>query len=186
MRRIFIVFSVLWLTDANASVLQHELIEITAKFDLGKFKTLASREFDQPGTILLKSSDESYFKIRSQIVKNKTNPDLMKAFKKSIIQYSLLFQERVSPYTGMITVNTECFNKKNTQYKIKEEPGSISTYFETSATKNFVYGKCDDGGVEFYSKYYVVLCRKNGHLYDVRFFTKNKNELNQVDVKCIK
>ncbi len=186
MHRVFIIFFVIWLTDASASVLKHEFIEINAKFDLGKFKTLTAREFDQPGTMLLKSSGESYLKIRSQKVKDKTPTELMKAFKKNIIQYSLLFQERVSPYTGMITVNTECFDKKNTQYKIKQEANSLSTYFETTATKNFVYGKCDGDGGEYYSKYYIVLCKQSGRLYDVRFFTKIKNERKQIDVKCIK
>jgi hypothetical protein len=167
----------------SASVLNYEKIQLHSDLDLQKFTKVAESYFDPIDTYILKSPVDQYVKIRSEV--SKSDAELTKKFQRKIIQFSLLFQSRSSPYKGIITSNTECFDKRNVKPIISNENTSI-VMFNTKATKNFAYGKCDGEDQMYYSFYAIVLCKKTHVLYDVKFFARKKSELNGFKVECLK
>lgn len=166
----------------SASVLNHEKIQIYSDLNLQKFTRVTESYFDPSDTYILKSTEDQYIKIRSESMK--TEAELSKSFQRKIVQFSLLFQSRSSPYKGLITSNTECFDKRSVKPAISNEKSSIVT-FSTKATKNFAYGKCDGEDQMFFSIYTIVLCKKTRKLYDVKFFTRKMEELKNFKIECL-
>ena len=96
-----------------------------------------------------------------------------------------MFQSRSSPYKGIITSNTECFDKNSAKPTLLNDTSSI-VMFSTKATKNFAYGKCDGEDQMYHSVYTLVLCKKTQSLYDVKFFTRKISDLKNFKVECLK
>ena len=181
----FRLFLFLSLSSAHTSGMKHEFIEIQSTTDLSQFKAERPGEYDSAATVVYKIGND-VIKIRSIDLKGKPEKNMQQVFNKNIMQYSLLFQDRVSPYTGEVTMNTECVDKNSTRHKIVTTAESVKTFFETMATANLIYGKCDGEKTGFHSKYFLVLCKKKSVLYDVRLFSKESKNLKTVDVKCLK
>lgn len=170
--------------NLEASTVKYEQIELNSTLGLDKFVKVEEGVFDPKGTYVLKSMEEEFIKIRMDDFRNNSEKEIEKSFQKKIIQFSLLFQDRVSPYKGAITTNAECFDKSSGKKIIKNEKEWLVT-FNTVATKNFAYGKCDGEGQMFFSKYQVLYCRKVKKIFDVRFFAHKKKDLEGFQIKCL-
>lgn len=166
----------------SASVLTYEKIQLHSDLNLQRFTRVTESYFDPSDTYILKSPEEQYIKIRSEA--SQSSADLNKIFQRKLIQFSLLFQGRSSPYKGLITSNTECFEKRSMKPVVSNEKSSV-VMFSTKATKNFAYGKCDGEDQMFYSIYTIVLCKKTHNLYDVKFFTRKMEELKNFKAECL-
>ena len=163
-----------------ASATIHDAIQINHPKDLNTFKKTAESDYDPTGTVNLQLGEEHFVKIFSEDLTNKTEKEIQKNFQRKVLQFSLLFEERSSPYQGAITANTECFEKGNAKKQLK----NLYAEFNTLATKNFSYGKCDGLNSKYFSKYFILVCRKK--LYEIKFFALAQKNLEGISVKCSK
>lgn len=184
MHKLAAIFSISF-TSAYGSILKYDFIEISPSIELLKLKPVGAGEYDSMDTVGFKSTDGLILKIRKADLKSKTDKEKLNFFNKNIAQYTLLFQDRVSPYTGGVTVNTECVDKDVIRHEVVTTNQAVMTSFETMATANLVYGKCDGDKSGYHSKYFLTLCKGKGIFYDVRFFSRKKNDLKSLQVKCV-
>lgn len=169
---------------SHAAEINYQQIQISHSDKQGIYTKVEEGTYDPAGTYVLKSNKNNYIKIRTNELKGQSVADQEKAFQKKIIQFSLLFEDRVSPYKGAITTSAECFDK-NSAKKILKDKKSVMMSFNTRATKNFAYGKCDGARELYFSKYTILLCRKEQKIFDIRAFTKKEENLKDFKVKCI-
>ncbi|QDK40047.1 hypothetical protein DOM21_00955 [Bacteriovorax stolpii] len=183
----FILTAFLVLSPAIAfSSITYQSIQLDHSKDLKSFKRVKEGPFDPAGSYVLESGDGQIIKVTYEDLKNKNVKEMKNSFQRKILQFSLLFEQRSSPYQGAITVNTECFEKEALKKKVVSKEGTLSVFFDTKATRNFAYGKCDGESVTYFSKYFAVLCEKQAQLFDVKYFAKNKKDLEGAEVKCLR
>lgn len=184
--KVILFFLFLTISNGHCTVFKYDFIEISSKLNFDKYSFIEATDYESVEIKTFKSNDNNFIKIRQQDLKGKSKEEMLKVMKKSITQYTLLFEERPSPYTGAFTVKTECENRDSTKHKIISSSDMVSTSFETVATEKFIYGKCNGKSIDYFSKYFLVLCLKKFKFYDVRLFNKKNQDLSQVEVKCAK
>lgn len=181
---VFITITTCSTSFADSKIIK--TIELTSSLKLSDFVQEQSGRYDSKDTLIFRNSNEDILKIRSINLALKPESEMTKLFQTKVIQFSTLFQDQPSPYGGAITNTFECVEKTIENSSTSKNNDMLLKGFTTKASSNFAYGRCDGADLSYFSKYYILLCKNNHTLYDIRYFTKSKSRLLNLSFKCIK